>query len=410
MFFRRVNFAIAFLVCVLGFGHQSQAQGDTDGKLVELREDFSIAINKGSSVKSLSRKEFEQWGRFEDAPSHSQIIFNDGSILVSNVRGFSEEKLLIDSRNWAEQQIAISQIACVCLVPKSNLAKRYKQLDELLSAEKPTIWFANGDQIPGEIVEIEKRFRRNDSQKVRIRTKSGMLTRQIDEIAAFSSGKSTRTRSQRRLSLIPSETKLLVGFSDSSLMKVTRVQVDEEAKIYHLVCGAKLKTSGFASDSKSIRMVRNIFQNEIFLSDLKPLRTTSKTMTGTEFPIELDRNCLGSPLSHEGHITLKGIGMHAKSSIIFSLPKNSSRFKSHLVIDDSSGNRGSVIGKVLFLTAGKWSKPFETKVVRGSDSQPIQIDTPIEEGASAIAIQVNAADSGSVLDRANWLNARVVID
>jgi alpha-galactosidase len=81
-------------------------------------------------------------------------------------------------------------------------------------------------------------------------------------------------------------------------------------------------------------------------------------------------------------------------------------FVAEIALDDTAGQRGSVIFRVFVAREGQWREALTSGVLRGGDPpQPISVDIA---GAQAITLIVDYADQGDELDHANWLDARLV--
>ena len=108
-----------------------------------------------------------------------------------------------------------------------------------------------------------------------------------------------------------------------------------------------------------------------------------------------------------GVIYDKGLGMHSPSRVVYRLDGQYVRFAAELAIDDRAGDQGSVVFRI-FSEAGQgtWNEVFTSRVVRGGEA-PVPISVDIRQ-ARHIALVVEQADRGDQLDRANWLDARLV--
>jgi hypothetical protein len=104
----------------------------------------------------------------------------------------------------------------------------------------------------------------------------------------------------------------------------------------------------------------------------------------------------------------KGLGIHSTSQVAYDLGGRYRRFQAELALDDQAGVRGSVTCRVVFQDAqGQWQRAFESPVVRGSQEKPLPISVDVS-GVKRMALIVDFADRGDVLDHANWLNARLI--
>jgi hypothetical protein len=93
--------------------------------------------------------------------------------------------------------------------------------------------------------------------------------------------------------------------------------------------------------------------------------------------------------------------------VAYEVREGDRRFQAEAALDEHAGLRGSVTFRVLLEdTQGQWQRAYESPVVRGAtDPLPISVDV---RGVRRLALIVDFADGGDVLDHANWLNARFV--
>jgi len=199
---------------------------------------------------------------------------------------------------------------------------------------------------------------------------------------------------------------MLAGFRDGSLLNVTQVAVDGSLVRLTLAGAVTLEL-----DSPSLRTDLTLLQPTgdriTYVSDLPPLSYKHIPYLETSWPLGRDRSVTGQRLRHGGQTYPKGLGMHSASRVAFHLDGRWRRFEAELALDDTAGRQGSVVFRV-FLGDGadQWQRAYESPIMRGGErTVPISIEIGT---ARAIALIVDFADGGDVLDRAAWLNARLV--
>ena len=75
-------------------------------------------------------------------------------------------------------------------------------------------------------------------------------------------------------------------------------------------------------------------------------------------------------------------------------------------IDDAAEGRGSVTFGVYVLRDGKLSEAYKSDIVRGGEApQRVSVDVA---GAQGMTLVVDYAERGDEMDRADWLDARLV--
>jgi hypothetical protein len=196
--------------------------------------------------------------------------------------------------------------------------------------------------------------------------------------------------------------KFVIGLRDGSLVYANAIRADEKGAEVDLANGLKLK-GGAADDFVAIQVLDGPV---VYLSDLEGADYRGVPYLRVKWPFTRDRNVLGEPMVVRGKRYVKGIGMHSAARLTYRLDGDFRRFNSAVAIDDSAKGRGSVAFQVYLLRDGKWGEAFKSGIVRGGDGpQAVSVDL---SGAKGITLTVDFADRGDELDRAVWLDARLV--
>jgi hypothetical protein len=189
---------------------------------------------------------------------------------------------------------------------------------------------------------------------------------------------------------------------DGSLVYANAIRADEKGVAIELGSGVQLKGGG-ADDLVAVQLLEGPLA---YLSDLEGADYRSVPYLSVKWPFTRDRNVLGEPIVVRGKRYLKGIGMHSAARLTYRLDHDYRRFDAKIAVDDSAKGGGSVTFGVYALRAGKWAEAFKSGIVRGGDEpQPISVDL---NGAKGITLTVDFADRGDELDRAVWLDARLI--
>jgi hypothetical protein len=139
----------------------------------------------------------------------------------------------------------------------------------------------------------------------------------------------------------------------------------------------------------------------VYLSDL-PATYKHVPYLDLPWPYHTDRNVLAGRLRADGEVYLKGLGVHTASRLSYALDGKYRRLEAGLAIDDAAEGGGSARFRVF--VDGK--EQFASDTQRGG--QPPTAMTVSVEGAKRLDLVVDFADRGPVLDRADWLDARLV--
>jgi len=145
-----------------------------------------------------------------------------------------------------------------------------------------------------------------------------------------------------------------------------------------------------------------------YLSDLKPTECRQTPFLDLAWPCRADRNVAGGMLRSAGRLFVKGLGVHGAARLVYALPPprtpgdDHRRFEALVGIDDAADGGGSAVFRVLV----DGEERFTSKTIRSGDP-PVPVSLGIA-GARQIELVVDYADRADVLDRADWLDARLV--
>lgn len=143
-----------------------------------------------------------------------------------------------------------------------------------------------------------------------------------------------------------------------------------------------------------------------YLSDLNP--TSSSNGWG---PFERDRSngetgaTDGNPITLNGVVYPKGLGVHAASQIIYALNGLYTQFNSDIGVDDETGANGSVVFQV-FLDAS--NTPIYQSPTMTGNTTTITIPTINVVGVQSLRLVVTEAGDGGAYDHGDWANARLI--
>jgi acyl-CoA thioesterase I len=141
-----------------------------------------------------------------------------------------------------------------------------------------------------------------------------------------------------------------------------------------------------------------------YLSDLN-----WTSMTNGFGPVERDRSNGesgpddGGAINLNGVSTIKGLGAHAASEVIYSLGGQYARFRADVGVDDEVGNGGSVIFRVFVDGVNR----YDSGLMTGSTAtRSFNIDVT---GGSTLRLLVTNGGDGDAFDHADWANARLIV-
>jgi len=126
-------------------------------------------------------------------------------------------------------------------------------------------------------------------------------------------------------------------------------------------------------------------------------------------PVERDRSngeqgpTDGAPLTLNGVVYAKGLGVHALSDLSLTVPAGCTRFVSSIGVDDEVGANGSVQFEVYANT----TRVFQSAVITGSSATQ-SVDLPMTAGQALRLVVIGGASIA--YDHGDWADARLLCD
>ncbi len=157
-------------------------------------------------------------------------------------------------------------------------------------------------------------------------------------------------------------------------------------------------------DTAYVALYQSYTASAVYLSDLTP---TGSPINGWG-PIELDtsngENVLGdgNPITLNGIVYDKGLGVHAYSEVIYNLAGGYSRFLADVGVDDENTPGGTVIFRVL----ADGNEIFNSgTMANASATQTVDVSVV---GVNLLTLIVGDAGDGVGSDHADWAEARLL--
>ena len=373
-------------------------------RLAQIDDDWTIHFDADSGRRTVAAADLVRWGEYADTCRLMQIMLADGSLLVAQLAELADEKLVVDGEACGRLELPLARVRGVIVDPPPSAAARDRLWDQIAAAQgvEDQLILKNGDVLRGILKSVQQR----DGTVI-----SGTL------VTTFAvEGRDVSVAENRvaamifNPSLVAPAAKpafyVLAGFRDGSLLKVAQVAAAGSWVRWTLVGGVTLELDPLALPAE-LSLLQPLGDQLAYLSDLPPLGYKHIAYLQTTWPLGRDRSVTDQRLRHGGCTYPKGLGMHSASRVAYRLDGRWRRFQAELALDDTAGHRGSVVFRV-FLgdEADRWQLAYESPVVRGGQpAVPISVDLG---SAQAIALIVDFADYGDVLDRTAWLNARLV--
>ena len=138
----------------------------------------------------------------------------------------------------------------------------------------------------------------------------------------------------------------------------------------------------------------------VYLSDIKSLRATNGWNGDPRRDLSIEDN----PIRIRGETYAKGMGVHAKSELVYKVRSHYARFVAVVGLDDEKNESISSVDFAVFADA---KKLFATGLVKATDER-IPINVEIPKGAKEIRLVVGDGGNGVACDHADWANAGFV--
>ena len=318
----------------------------------------------------------------------SRIVAADPSVL-GGVIELEDDRLRIDHDLLGEIRMPWRQTRCIIFSLPADLQQRDQLLQRTLPADATLdiVRLENGDELQGTLLALA-------GDTAMLRSEVGEISLPLDRIEAILL-KPPLSSSRR------ANASALVGLEDGTILSARRYAFSSGKLVVDTAAGVSV-----AANDVSPVFLQSLTGDFAYLSDKKPAAYRHVPFLSTSWPYQSDRNVLGGQLRGASRMYPKGLGMHSAAQVTYVLGPNDRRFEARLAMDDSAGDRGSVVFRVYLLRSGKWMQAYASEVIRGID-EPVSIAVPLEN-AKAITLMVDFADRGDELDHANWLDARVL--
>ncbi|HID77744.1 MAG TPA: hypothetical protein EYP56_17330 [Planctomycetaceae bacterium] len=355
-------------------------------EIVSIGPSWQIAFRAGDQLRKVAAAELAWWGSFRESAHRGHLILADGGLLAATLLEADQDIVVADAGRFGLVRLPWDFVAAAVLLPPAVRHERDRLLGRILTASTrhDQVILANGDELAGRVAVI-----RDD--KLQLETDVGAVDVSLHRIRAviFDPGL------LRRLDDRP--LRALVGLADGSRLVARRLVAADQTLTITLADGSR-----WERPLDQLVGLQVLGGKVVYLSDLEPVGYRHLPYLELRWPYRRDRHVADGLLRAGGRLYLKGLGMHSASRLSYQLDGQYQRFQAEVAIDDSAEGGGSVRFAVSVDGQLKYTSP----VVRGHmPPVPVSVDV---RGAQRLDLVVDFADRGDVLDRADWLNARLV--
>jgi hypothetical protein len=369
----------------------------SDGKLTFRVPQSKAAVASAPSEPAFGLSELVRWGHPVEARPQTVVVLADGGRLVTAADWAGGAAVRLDgnavvvlSDLLEEQRLPRGGVRGVVFAQRNHPDERAKLVERVRAyvGEEDAVFLANRDQLFGSLKELTGGL-------LSMATEAGVAKLPLSRVEAVALESS-------QSSVDSNHSKLLMGLRDGSVIYADAVRSDAKELVVELLNGVKF-SGGSVEDVVALQSLGGRF---VYLSDLESAAYRHVPYLDIEWPFERDRNVRGEPLIVGGKRYMKGLGMHSASRLTYRLEGAYRRFDAAVAIDDSAEERGSVTFGVYVSRGGQWHEAYQSSVVRGGDAlQAVSVDV---SGADGLTLTVDYADRGDELDRADWLDARLM--
>ncbi len=354
--------------------------------LVAVDAAWNLRFETDSGTRALPAADLVTWGSLEEPSGGVQVLLAGGGILIGSKPAISGERLTIETELFGKHAIPLVQVLGIIVRAPASPDRRDRLAETLLADQRSAdrVVLHNGDELTGTIGALV-------AGEVEISTEAGAVKVAAEKIAAIGFDASLVSPPPR------DGKRALVGFRGGSRLLAVALRVENGRAALTTADGET-----WEADSESITFLQPFGGRATYLSDREHTVYRQVPFLSVAWPFALDRNVAGTPLRAGGRLFAKGIGMHSASRLSYALEGGEQRFEADACLDDHVGAGGSVVFRVFVDQEERYVSP----VIRGGDA-PVPISVEVS-GARQLSLVVDFADRGDELDRANWLNARLV--
>lgn len=392
---------------------------DGEGRPAELDsiDADKLSFRCAGRIVRLPAERLISWGAPVEPRGAPQVLLVDGGLLaVRQVLKTQNDHLLVYSDTFDELSLPLDLVAAVLFHPPIDPERRDLLARRLRGSAGPSstpggrqrpqprdsatgqrtdrdrgapargadrLLLENGDELSGRVVAVS-------DKGVEFTSEVGPVSVGAERVVALALDPGLWRKP------VPPARRMLVGFNDGTLLSATSLTAAEGQ--------AKLQVADVELIAKAEVPVflQTLGGQATYLSDLTPAGYRHLPYLSTPWDYQLDAAATGARLRAGGRLFAKGIGMHSAARLTFRLQRPYRRFEADLAIDDQTHGRGSVVFR---LFAGS-QQIYQSAVVRGG-AKPLSVSVGIE-GVRQLSLVVDYADRGDMLDRADWLNARLI--
>lgn len=366
--------------------------GPFQGRLTSVDAHWKLgfmADDRGAPARgsrTLSADDLVTWGHPAEMRKGPVVVLADGSRLAAAMTGADKTSLSAVSPLLGALKLRLDSLAGIVYRTPPNPQDLDALLDRIAGnrGRADRLLLDNGDEIAGLIETFAV-------EKLAIKGDLGLVEVPTPRVVALIFNPALRRPPAARADAA------WIGLRDGTRLLAAAIELRDN----------QMELTTLAGDNWNAKAADLVFlmpqsSRAVFLSDIRPDQYRFLSYLDMNWPYRTDRNVTGGQLRCGGRIYMKGLGVHSAARLSYKLDRPWGRFQAQIGIDDSTGGRGSV-GFRVFVDG----KPkYASLAVRGGMApQAVSVNLA---GAKQLDLVVDYGEAGDVMDRADWLNARLV--
>lgn len=347
--------------------------GLEDGRLVLKKTEVDIALGDIVRVKWNS-------GKPQIATKADVILLKSGDTLRGTILKFDGKDVFVKSLVYGTVEISSTHILGGGFFhPFKFVRPERKEISE----EEDRLFLSNGDTLGVTLLSIT-------ATSVIVKSQLGVLELPRNSLRWFSFAFAPRGPDMKDGILVSTQT----TSGDTISGKI--LGIDEES----VTLQAEYEKFTFMQNQLLELRVNN--GGVIYLSDLEPIKVEEIPFFSTISHYRNDKSIGGATIRLRGKRFEKGLGVHSRTLLTYSLNGEYSRFKAVVGIDDEAKGKGNTIFRVF----GDEALLYESRDLTGS-SIAENVDLGVS-GVEKIVLEVDYGKEFHIGDRAVWADARLI--
>jgi hypothetical protein len=268
----------------------------------------------------------------------------------------------------------------VTTVP-ATVAQQGHAFERLLKHQEKVdlITLSNGDRVDGEFEGLQ-------DEQFTLDTSIGKVQTRIDQTRSLIFNPDLISKPR------PADSFAIILLSDGSTLHVRTIGSDGDLIIAESIGGFE-----FSIPVTAMREIRFYDSNRIDLTRLEPARTTLRPYLSMSREPNINRNVIGGFMTLRGRLMSTGFGVTSGTSQTWILDRQYRQFRATVGVDDAAQGIGSVVFQILVDGTLAW----QSEIITGK-SAPVAVPPVDLSAANELALLVQFAERGNVLDYANW--------